>query len=183
LVAPLTGQAQYGPGGGSEPGGSYRREGDLGFTPKVVCFPPFPPPLDRPISHIAVPALRNVTPAPELSAYVSEIFYPPLSTWLAERTLTDQLRSRLAAFQAEKLALQREIRAELDRQRAADPDDRRSALEELARRQAPRLAALEQTAEQLRADLATSRYDWRAIRSWTLGERNAREIRRLKFPP
>lgn len=151
-----------------------RNEAGAGIAPKLVCFPPYPPPLDRPISHVAVPGLRHLTPSPELASYVNEVFYPPLSSWLAEQALTDKLRGQLDSYRAEKLALQSNLRAVLDQTRDSDPGARRSTLEALARQQAPRLTALEQAAEQLRSDLVTSGNDWRALRSWTLSEKGTR---------
>lgn len=174
LAAAPVGRAQSGPEQGPFPGSAERHELSPVANPKLVCFPPFPPPLDRPISHIAVPGLRHLTPSPELSAYVGEIFYPSLSTWLAERTLPDKLRVRLTGYRAEKLALQQELRAALDGSLHDDPARRTAGLEALARRQSPRLEALEQSAEQLRTELATSAYDWRALRTWTLNDHNAR---------
>lgn len=167
-------RAQSGQNQSQLPGGFPRNEAGMSVVPKLVCFPPYPPPLDRPITHITAPVLRQLTPPAELTSYVNEIFYPPLSTWLAEQSLTDELRQRLDAYRSEKLALLRDLRAVLDQNRETDPGARRTALEALARQQAPRLAKLDQMSEQLRSDLTTSGNDWRALRSWSLGEKNSR---------
>ena len=142
--------------------------------PVVICFPPTPPPLDRPFSHLANPTPQRLTPPPELATYVNEPFYAPLSTWIIEKALTDKTRQRLAVLRAGEAAVLAELRAALEQSRAVEPAARLHALEALARLQTPRLQALEQEAEQIRAELATSHYDWRAVREWSLGEKNTR---------
>jgi hypothetical protein len=94
----------------------------------------------------------------ELANHVNECFYAPLSTWLtADGTgekLSDALRSRLETYRATKVALQTELRAKIDLLRETDAASRLTGLEEFAREQTPRIAALEQRAEELRRDLA-----------------------------
>lgn len=142
--------------------------GDAG-RPAPVFFPPTPPPLGRPVSRLAAPVGgRHVAP-PELALYLNEIFYPPLSTRLAKNDLPAKIREKLDAYRDAKTKLQAELRAEFERTRDADATARRTALEALARQQAPRLAQLEQTAEDLRAELNTGETDWSAFREWRLG--------------
>jgi hypothetical protein len=84
------------------------------------------------------------------------------------------MRTRIAAFhnaQADALA---ELRAAIEQVRDADAATRRHALETLAHRQTPALAALEHESEQIRTDLAAARYDWSALREWALGESSRR---------
>jgi len=126
------------------------------------------------VSHVAAPAPGRFAPPPELADYVNEIFYAPLSTHLANHDLSDELGRRLDAYRNTKLALQDELRAELEKIPDNDAPTRQRALEAFARQQTPHLAALEQQAESLRADLATDDVNWSALREWTLGEANTR---------
>ena len=173
-VAPLAAQRGL-PGSAPFPGDT----GGPGpqFTPVrpvVICFPPTPPPLDRAISHLALPMPQRLTPPAELAAYLNEPFYAPLSTWLIEKTLPEKMRQRLEAFRAAKVVAVAELRAALDQTRDAELTTRRHTLETLARTQTPRLAALESDAEQIRAELAIGNFDWRALREWALGEKSDR---------
>ena len=172
----------------TDPGGS-RLPGDRvpfpDTTPRImervpIFFPPNPPPLDRPAPRGVPPGGRYPAP-PELAAYVNEFFYPPLGTRLATRKLNDKLRARLDAYRAAKLALQNELRAELDRLRAAEPEARIEALSALARRQNPKLAKLENTAEQLRRDLVSGENNWSALRQWHLGDKQRRGFSPLEI--
>ncbi|HVS54494.1 MAG TPA: hypothetical protein VHD62_19215 [Opitutaceae bacterium] len=142
--------------------------------PKPIFFPPFPPPLDRAVVRSVTPAAGRLTASDELKAFVGDVFYPQLGTRLAAGELDAKLRARLDAYHAEKLALQNELRTELDRQRDAAPSARRDALIALARRQAPRLATLEKNAEELRRDLRVNEGDWSALREWHLGDNSRR---------
>jgi hypothetical protein len=145
-----------------------------------VFFPPNPPPLGRPVQRGLPPGGRFPAP-PELAQYVSEFFYPPLGTRLATKGLNDKLRARLDAYRAAKLGLQNELRAELDRLRGADPADRLETLNALARRQNPKIAELEKTAEQLRRDLVTGENNWSAVRQWHLGDKHRRGFSPLEI--
>ncbi len=144
------------------------------IPPKAVFFPPSPPPLDHPITHIAAPAPQRLAAPPELALYVSEPFYAPLSTWLVERTLTPKLRERLDAYRTRKLALLRELRATLAQTRTVEAAARHDALAKLAQQQAAALTSLEQEAAKLRDDLTTGTYDWRSLRQWSLGDKALR---------
>ena len=144
-------------------------------TPRsVIFFPPVPPPLDRPVSHLAAPQPAQLTPPAELALFVNEVFYAPLSTRLARNDLDDKLRQRLASYRTTRTVLQDELRSALARVRDAEPSVRQSALEILGRQQAQRLTELEKTAERLREDLVTAEYNWSALREWHLGEAETR---------
>lgn len=133
-----------------------------------VFFPPAPPALGGVID-------RRPTYVPlELGAYVNETFYPSLGTRLDTKGLSASLRLRLEYYRATKLALQNELRAELDRQRDAEPATRMQELSVFSRRQTPRLVELEVAAEQLRRDLTRSSQAWGAIREWHLSDRDPR---------
>jgi hypothetical protein len=142
--------------------------------PTFIFYPPIPPPLDRPVVRISPTLQPRSTPPPELTAYVNEPFYPPLSVRLARRDLDDPLRARLVAYVAARAGLREELHAELARTNGTEPDARQQALEALARRQSRRLAELEQTADALREGLITGEYDWGAFREWHLGDKNIR---------
>ena len=143
--------------------------------PVPIFFPPNPPPLNRLVSRLASATTGlTLAPSPDLAAYVTETFYPALSTRLARRDLPDKTRQKLDDYRAARAALLEELTVELDRGGAAEPAMRRAALASLARRQTPKIADLEATAEQLRVELAKGDYDWSALRQWRLGETNTR---------
>jgi hypothetical protein len=141
-----------------------------------IFFPPSPPPLDTPspVPPVGEPAL----PAPrELAAYITDPFYAPLSTRLAEGNLTDALRRRLNAYQETKVQLQMQLQGKLDGLSSEDAAVQESALAAFAREQTPRILALEASAENLRVDLLRAGLvglfsgtgDWNEHRTWRLG--------------
>lgn len=139
----------------------------------AVFFPPFPPPLDQTIARgVAAPSALPVPP--ELSAHAAEIFYPQLSTRLATDGLPPALRTQLNRYRDARAALAHELESVLETHADAEVAPRLQTLEELARRQAPALAQLETSAEQLRADLIAPERDWSAYREWWLGQRERR---------
>jgi hypothetical protein len=140
------------------------------YLPRVaIFFPPNPPPLGRAVSAAAAQSGRLTAPQ-ELAAHVNEIFYPPLGTRLATKTLNDKLRAQLEQYRAAKTALQAELHKELERLRDAEPAARAGELAAFARRQTPKIAELEKSAEQLRRDLITRDTTWSAVREWRLGD-------------
>lgn len=125
-----------------------------------VFLPPTPPPLGAPLApKDTSPAATPAAPV-ELSSYVNDCFYIPLAARLTATTsegkLTDALRARLDAYHATKVALQTELLAQFDMLRETDPVSRQTAIAGFTREQTPRVAALEETAEALRRDLAGS---------------------------
>ncbi len=138
-----------------------------------IFFPPTPPPLDRPVGR-GVAQSSRFPPPPELGQYVSDLFYPALGTRLATRTLSAKQRTQLDAYRAAKLALQNELRTELDRIRTLDPEARPEALAALSRRQTPQIVELENTAEQLRRTLITADFNWNTFRQWHLSDKQRR---------
>lgn len=182
VIASLAVAASAAAQSGSDPG--FPRMPDdrssFGSAPSVrfaerlpVFFPPSPPPMGRPVVPNAAAGVRFPAP-PELANYVTEFFYPALGTRLATGTLNEKLRRQLNAYRADKLALQNELVAEVDRLRGAESGTRSEALATLARRQAPKIAELEQHAEQLRRDLITSDQNWSALRQWHLSDKQRR---------
>ena len=145
-----------------------------------IFFPPTPPPLGRALPKGAPATGRLAAPA-ELAAHVNEPYYPPLGTRLATKTLSAKLRAQVDQYRTTKLALQNELRAELERVQSLDPGARANALAALARQQAPALAALEATAEQLRRDLTASDQTWGALRQWHLGDKERRGFSPLEI--
>lgn len=137
-----------------------------------IYFPPNPPPLGVDLS------LHSVDPRvggpPELAPFVMEIFYAPLSTRLVERSLTRKQQAALDAYVAKKAGVLEELRLRLAELANLGPELRLLALEELAVRQAPALAALEQEADALREafytqPLNSSAGSWYEWRGWKLG--------------
>ena len=150
------------------------------IRPAPIFFPPFPPPLDQPISRQPAPSTRIPTPA-GLADYVSEFFYPALGSQLHGRTLAEKHQPPLAAYRASRHQLLEELRRELARQREAEPAARQQALAALARRQAPQLAELEKTAERLRAELIPAERNWNDYREWKLSDRERRGFSPLEI--
>ena len=156
------------------PSGGNPRSADMG-QPAMVFFPPIPPPLGRPVSKLGLAQGGRQAPPAELTLYINDVFYPPLSTRLAKNDLPAKLRQKLETYRATKTRLLAELHQELARDRADDPGARRTALEALARRQAAPLAQLERTAEELRSELITSDTDWSTFRQWRLGHTGSSE--------
>ena len=123
----------------------------------VIIYPPNPPPLGAPLPIRDASAMKAGIPA-ELTSFLGDPFYAPLSARLvatgAEGKLSDALRARVDAYRATKIALQAELRATIDLLRETDAGARLAGLEQFAREQTPRVAALEERAEELRRDLA-----------------------------
>lgn len=143
--------------------------------PVPIFFPPSTPPYGRLVSRLSSTSTGQAfAPAQELAYFVSESFYPALSTRLARNDLPDKLRQRLNAYREARDALLADLQVELTRLRGATPAERHSVLATLAEKQTPRLAELEAEAERLRVELIKGEYDWSALREWRLGERNIR---------
>jgi hypothetical protein len=90
------------------------------------------------------------------------------------KSLSQKQRTQLDAYRAAKIALQNELRAELEKQRPAEPAARLEALVALSRRQTPKIIELEKTAEQLRRDLVSGDNNWSALRQWHLSDKQRR---------
>lgn len=157
----------------AQTGDDFPRAGSippLRATTRVpIFFPPHPPPLGRALAPGAPQAGRYVAPA-EMAAHVNEIFYPPLATRLHLRSLGARQRAELDQYRATKVALQTELRAELDRLRRADPAARAQGLADFSRRQTPRIVELEKTAEHLRLMLTNGEHTWTTYREWHLSD-------------
>jgi hypothetical protein len=150
----------------------------------TIFFPPNPPPLGAEIVRpdtVAAPSPRRGVSRPTptaLGAFVTDLFYAPLSTRLTERDLSDRQKQRVLAYRNAKVALGEELGKRLDALPSAPPEDRRAELEALARTQAPRLAELDRTADQLRNELFNPGFfadvrgdgDWYELREWRLGK-------------
>ncbi|MEO6567301.1 MAG: hypothetical protein ABIO94_00950 [Opitutaceae bacterium] len=164
-----------------------------GDNPAFIFFPPVPPPLDEPppwpdprqaanpnywpspsgspVRRSRGLPVRSPSPPAELSPYINELFYAPLSTRLLKNELTTVLRARLERYRVGRDELVEELRLEIARLRPAEAAARQGELEAFARQQASLLAALEDTAESLRLDLVSSFYGWFVLRRWHLGQR------------
>jgi len=121
----------------------------------LVFFPPVPPPLESEMPLL--PPAGSATPAPpELSAFVGEIFYPMLGARLASDDLPKALRARIVAYFNAKIALQGELRSQLQALKDVEEKSREKQLAALAALEAPRIGELEAAAERLRSDLRPS---------------------------
>ena len=157
--------------GATAPGQSISPMGPVSVPRAFIFFPPVPTPLDEPVSRAVEPRFGTPPPPVELSNYVGEAFYAPLSTLLLKGELRAKKLQRLLAYRVARDDLRTELRQELSRTPTTDPEARRRALESLAHQQAARLAALEETAESLRDDLVDGYYSWFGQREWQLGQR------------
>ncbi len=81
-------------------------------------------------------------------------FLPETARLCVPADLPADLAGKIAAFSAEKARLKAELREAIRSYDAADADERTRALGQLAVRQAPRIGALEELAEDIRRDLA-----------------------------
>ncbi len=143
--------------------------------PVPIFFPPATPPYGRLVSRLSSTSTgQTFAPARELAHFVSEPFYPALSTRLSRNDLPEKIRLRLNAYRDTRDALLSDLRVELSRLNGATPAERHSVLATLSEKQTPRLAELEAEAERLRLDMIKGEYDWSALREWRLGERNIR---------
>lgn len=154
------------------PDSEMRRRGDT-RTPynrsrSVVYFPPVPPRLRAPLSPLGPLTVRRPAPA-ELAEFVNEPFYAPLSTQLANSSLTEELRQRLLDYHVRKTTLQHELIAKYDSVEALDSGARERELIAFSSQQSAAIAELEVMAESLREDLIRGRDDWNARRQWRLG--------------
>jgi hypothetical protein len=160
---------------------------DQDHEPQPIYFPPAPPVLGAPLSGLG---LYSDDVMRELAPFVCEPFYAPLSTRLSEEDLGRRLRTKLEAYRDEKAALLAELRTQLEALRMAAADERRHALAELADRQDPALAALEEAADELRREFYRTRFlggggDWNQFRAWRLSPddraRDKVELRRREL--
>jgi hypothetical protein len=151
----------------------YRRDPPSRPWQLPVYFPPNPPTLGAPIPFSNPMLLASEKAPAALAEYVNEFFYAPLGTRLLDNRLSRHQQEKLQAYRAEKLALQKELRAKLAEVRLLPPDARADQLAAFARMQAPRLGALEKMAEEIRVDLVRgelfqSSVDWNMTRDWKL---------------
>ena len=130
----------------------------------VAYFPPDPPPLGAPLPAANATGDPAAAAPAELGAYVNEPFYAVLGARLALHDLSQDQQRRLEDYRDAKIALQTELRAQLDALKEADAPTRLRTLEAFAPEQTPRIAELEVAAEKLRHDLAgglsSAGFDW-----------------------
>ncbi|MEO7414751.1 MAG: hypothetical protein ABIZ81_15490 [Opitutaceae bacterium] len=141
----------------------------VNVPPVRIFFPPVPPTIGMPIERMSLVRLGEPMAPAELSAYINEVFYAPLSSLLLKNEVSARMRRRLEAYRASRDQLTSELQVELTRLRNADADTRQRGLLAFAGQQAPKLVQLEATAEQLRADLNDVFYGWFVQREWHLG--------------
>lgn len=116
-------------------------------------LPPLPPPLHGEIPLFGSLIIKGPPAPPALAPHAYDLFYPALGSWLVAGELPRPLQQRLDAYQQAKQYLQEELRLSLQELKDGPAAERDRRLAVLGESQAPRLAALEQTAEALRRDL------------------------------
>jgi hypothetical protein len=155
------------------PDGQFLRNLANSSPPPLIFFPPIPPQLGASLSSFSESQSRFPAPA-ELAPYVGEPFYAPLSTRISRHSLRAKVQSRLEAYRAVRLSLLTELRGKLEALQGTDSVTRERQLAAFAKAQTPRVAALEKTAEELRADLVAGGFfeeaaGWDDQRPWHLG--------------
>jgi hypothetical protein len=155
---------------------------------QVLVAPPVPPALGEPIpARPTRAALAQFAPTSMLSAFVYEPFFTPLSPLLFSEDLSRNRREKLNAYRTSRSTALAALHAKLDSLQSAPAETRQQELAAFAREQAPALANLERTAEEMRANYVTgglfeSGTNWNDTRNWRLGsdtrwESNADEIK------
>jgi hypothetical protein len=152
--------------------------GDSGpgfFPPLVVWFPPAVPVSGEAIPHEPTLTRANarLEPPSGLADFVSEYFYPALSTRLNSR-LPGDLADKLDAYRARRGRLLNELADQLVGLYGADDETKLAELQAFAAQQSPRLIALEREAEELRRAIITGgllhlSVDWSRKRKWIIG--------------
>ncbi len=143
---------------------------------RPIYFPPAPPAIGEPIPvNLTRGSLAKFAPPSVLASYVYEPFYAPLSPLLFSENLDRRRREKLDGYRAARAAALEALRTRIDSVRSADADARRRALAEFAALQAPTLASLEATAEELRDNFVNGSFfqsgsDWNNTREWRLGD-------------
>ncbi len=157
-------------------------DGMQALSYRVTFFPPTAPVFGASIAQYAsvrtTVSGRPVYPPEELADCVNEWFYPPLGTRLFEGHLGEKPAQRLAAYRATRASLLNDLQNELTVTAAFDAAARENELREFARVQTPRIVALENEADQLRADLIHGGWfgsgaNWNDGRGWHLGAGSA----------
>lgn len=173
-IGALKGRDDDDSGAKIRPGGPGER---APFIPvRFTFFPPGPPTLGSPVPNQKGTSRHQgkALDAPEdLASEVGENFYPALGTRLWEDKLPSTLAQRLQKHRATRAALVHELLDELTTADLAEPAVREKHLREFAARQTPRIAAWEEEAEELRADLVGGKglgasFNWNLDRIWRL---------------
>lgn len=151
--------------------------------PPFVFFPPTPPVYGAKIENAPAGQSRRVGGqrllAPDgLADFVSDSFFPALSTRLHGAELSRGLETRIRTYQARRLQQASSLLDQFLNQPDVSADTRERELRTFAAIQSPQLAALEIEAEQLRealvADGLRNGIDWNAHRRWKLAPGNER---------
>ncbi len=137
---------------------------------KPVYFPPITPALGDLSVAASVPTGGPFAAPEEMALYLDEPFYAMLATRLATRDFSLPIRHRLDHYRIARDNLLVELRAELERTHDFPRADRLAALQELAAKQTPLIAALEREGETLRDEISRWSNDWSAHRMWSLTE-------------
>ncbi len=150
------------------------RPPDNRILPKLIFYPPNPPPLGVPI-HLQEDR-DIVTGGPEsMAPFVTDPFYAPLSTFISPvvtgyqggETMSDDDRSRVRRWQQRRDALLAEMRETIAQLTYADANTRLRDFIALAEKQTTAIATLEKDADDLRARFAR-KAPWNEMREWRL---------------
>lgn len=156
--------------------GSFSSTRTVSTQYRPIYFPPTPPAIGEPIpANTSRGSLAKFAPPSVLASYVYEPFYAPLSPLLFTENLDRRRREKLDGYRAARSTALEALRAKLDSLQNAEPAARQQALASFATEQAPTLAALEATAEELRDNFVNGSFfqagsDWNQTRQWRLGD-------------
>src|SRR5688572_9683454 len=141
----------------------------------VVFFPPSAPIYggeiaDRTENAARIIGGRRLVAPGGMADFVSDSFYPALSTRLFALDLNSSLESRLHAYRAKRLFEVNALLNQFVTLHDQPPEVQEQQLREFAQAQTPLLVTLENEAEQLRRELISdalfNRIDWNAGRRW-----------------
>ncbi|HEX2853576.1 MAG TPA: hypothetical protein VHO24_10075 [Opitutaceae bacterium] len=180
LCCSATVPAQTVPQPGAWPKDTAARETGREHNPdeEAVFFPPFAPIFGAGLNDTPRTITYNsksYDPPEGLGHYVGEFFYPALSTRLFAGQLDRKLAVQLAAYLGNRTQLVNELQNALVTFQGEDSITRERELRAFAALQAPRLAAHEAEAEQLRQKLIQNgllhhTVDWSKDRLWKIGD-------------
>jgi hypothetical protein len=150
------------------------RAPDNDLRPKLIYFPPNPPPLGVTVN---LREDRDITTGgpDQMRPFVTDPFYAPLSTFISPvvtayqggEGLSDGDRARLGRWQQERDALLAELRETIERLKYSSATVRLRDTIALAEKQTPALVRLEKEADDLRERLAR-KAPWNEHREWRL---------------
>lgn len=158
-------------------GGNWYRPTTISVSYRVlnIMFPPDPVILGQTLPKPPMGVRSSNSTLAQMRPYLSENFYPALSAFIHDESLSTKRLEKITSYRGAKQKLITELRNELNAIHQADPAARPAMYQALAARQEPQIAELEKSADEIRKDLVggswfSSSVDWNDTRSWRLGD-------------